>query len=96
MELLNSVSELLNGLENVLPYVKLGAVGMGLALGLIAAAAFMYVVQTTFRPLLVVMQWMVAHTPGEKPGEIIQGFNIGARMLVWATLIGFVVWFVFH
>jgi hypothetical protein len=90
------MTELLNGLGNVLPYVKLAAVVAGVALVLIAAAALMYVLQSTFRPVFVVTQWLVGYTPGEKPGEIVRGISYGARMLVWAALIGVTVWMVFH
>jgi hypothetical protein len=88
--------ELLSGLENVVPYAKLAAMVIAATLILIAAAALTYTVQVVCRPLCTVMQWMVAYTPGEKPGEVIQGISMGARMLVWAALIGLVVWIVFH
>jgi hypothetical protein len=90
------VSELLNGVENVLPYLKTIAWAIGLALGLIAMAAAMYVVRTAVGPLLRVAQWMFAFTPGERPGEMVAGFIFGARMLAWAGLISVAVWFVVH
>lgn len=93
---MSDLLSLLNELENMLPYVKIAAVVIGIVSVLIAAASITYIAQTSCRPLFVVLQWMVAYTPGEKPGEIIQGISIGARMLVWSVLIGLVVWFLFH
>ena len=90
------MSELLNSLENVVPYVKLAALVSGAALVFIAIAALTFTLQSTCRPVLVLMQWMVGHTPGDKPGEIVRGISYGARMLVWASLISFMVWIVFH
>lgn len=86
----------LSGLESVWPYVKLAAMVSGAALALLAIAALMYILQTTCRPVLVVMQWLIGHKPGEKPGEFACGISYGVRMLVWASLISLVVWLVFH
>ncbi len=90
------MSELLTGLQNMLPYLKLIACVIGVALGLIALAAMMYVLQTALGPLWRFMQWMFGHTPGERPGELVAGIAFGARMLVWAGLIGVMVWFIVH
>ena len=88
------MSDLL-GLKEYLPYIKLAAIGGGVALVFITIAAFTYIAHTTCRPLFVVLQWMVGYTPGQ-PGEVAQGFSYGARMSFWAALIGLAVWFFFH
>jgi hypothetical protein len=90
------VSELLDGFRDALPYVKAIALVIALTLGLIAAAAGMYVVRTTAGPLWRVAQWMFAHTQGERPGELVAGIIFGARMLAWSGLIGVAVWFLVH
>ncbi len=86
------MSELLTGLQNVLPYLKIVAWAIGVALGLIALAATMYVLRTALGPLWRFVQWMFGHTPGERPGELVEGIAFGARMLVWSGLIGVTVW----
>lgn len=88
--------EALNNLNDYLPYVKLAGVLIGTLLVVTTIAILTYVVKTAFRPLLVVMQWTVGHTPGEPAGEVMQGISFGARMLFWAGVIGLVVWFCFH
>jgi hypothetical protein len=90
------VSELLTGFGDVLPYLKTIAWAIGLALGLMAAAAAVYVVRTAVGPLVRVAQWMFAYTPGERPGEMVAGIVFGSRMLAWAGLIGVAVWFLVH
>ena len=90
------VSELLTGFGEFLPYLKTIAWAIGLALGLIAAAAAVYVVRTSVGPLLRVAQWMFAYTPGERPGELVAGISFGARILAWAGLIGVAVWLLVH
>ena len=88
--------EMLNDLGGILPYLKLAALAVGLALALITVAAVTYLVQTTCRPLLAVVQWLVGYTPGQEPGEIISGTSYGARMVAWASLIGLVIWVFLH
>ncbi len=88
------MSELLSGLENLLPHLKTLVLVVGVALALIAAAAATYVLRAVFGPLWRVVQWMFAYTPGTKPGEIVAGIAFGARMLAWAGVIGVVVGFV--
>lgn len=84
------------GLEHILPYAKLLAFVCGGALVFIALAAFAYTMQTTFRPWLVAMQWLIGHTPGEKPSDIVRGISQGIRLLVWSMLIGVTVFLLFH
>ncbi len=86
------MSELLSGLQNALPYLQGAAWVIGVALALIAAAAAVYTVKTAFGPLLVILRWMFAHTPGEKPNDIVAGISFGGRMLAWAALVGLLVW----
>jgi hypothetical protein len=88
--------EVLNHLNDLLPYVKPAAVLIGLLLVVITIAALTYIVKSASRPLLAVMQWSVGHTSGEQPGEVMQGISYGARMLFWAGVIGLAVWIVFH
>jgi hypothetical protein len=90
------VSEFLDGIGGALPYLKTIAWVIGLTLGLIAAAAGMYVVRTAVGPLLRVLQWMFAYKQGERPGELVSGIIFGARMRAWAGLIGMGVWFLVH
>jgi len=90
------MSELLDSLQDILPYMKLAVWAMGAVLALIALAALTYIVRTTYGPLAGVMQWLVGYTPGEEPGEIARGISHGARMMVWAALIGLLGWFLFH
>jgi len=90
------MQELLAGLGNILPYVKPIAWAIGLALGLVAAAAGIYVVRTVFGPLWRVVQWMFAYKPGERPGDLAAGIIFGARMLAWAGLVGMAVWYLVH
>jgi multisubunit Na+/H+ antiporter MnhB subunit len=86
------VSELLTGLQNALPYLKLIACAIGVALLLIALAAAMYVLRAALGPMWQVLLWLFGHTPGERPGELVAGIVFGARMLAWAGLIGVTVW----
>jgi hypothetical protein len=90
------VSELLDSFRDALPYLKTIALVIGLTLGLIAAAAGMYVARAAVGPLWRVLQWMFAYTQGERPGELVAGIIFGARMLCWAGLIGVGVWFLVH
>jgi hypothetical protein len=90
------VSDIISVLENIGPYLKTIALVIGVAIGLIGAAATVYMAKTTFGPLLVVLQWMFAYKPGERPNDIVAGISFGARMLVWAALISLVVWFLFQ
>jgi hypothetical protein len=90
------MSELLSNFGDAVPYLKAIALVIGLALGLIAAAAAMYVLRTALGPLGRVAQWMFAHTPGERPSQMVAGISFGGRMLAWAGLIGIAVWFLVH
>lgn len=90
------MSELLAGFGDALPYLKAVAWVIGLTLGLIAAAAGMYVVRTVVGPLWRVFQWMFAYKQGERPGQLVAGIIYGVRMLAWAGAIGMAVWFLVH
>jgi hypothetical protein len=90
------VSELLSGFNDAVPYLKGIAWALGVTLGLIAAAAGVYIVRTTVLPVWRVVQWMFAYTPGKRPGQLVAGFSFGARMLVWAALIAVAVVFLVH
>jgi hypothetical protein len=90
------VSELLTSLVDALPDLKTIALVAAVALGLIALAAAMYVLKTSFGPLWRVLQWLFGHSPGERPGELVAGIILGSRMLAWACLIGVAVWFLVH
>ena len=82
--------------DSITPYLKFGALAVGVALGLVAAAALMYVLQSTGRPLLRIVQFMIAHTPGKEPSEPLAGVFYGVRMLGWAVVVGVVTWFIAH
>jgi hypothetical protein len=90
------MSEILSSVGELLPHVKTIALVVGVTLGVIALAAAMYVLQTAFGPLWRVVQWLFGYTPGQRPGDIVAGMIYGFRMLAWAGVIGFVVWFFAH
>lgn len=90
------MSEIFDSFRDALPYVKPIVMAIGVALGLIAAAAGMYVVRAAVGPMWRALQWMFAYRQGERPGELIAGIVFGARMLAWAGLIGVGVWFLVH
>ena len=105
-DLLNGL-EYLKNLEAFLPYVKWGAIGIGVMLAVITLAAFTYIIKSTVQPAWVVgrwgvgypvcigVKWMVGYLPKE-PGEIASGVNHGARMLVWTTLVALIAWAFLH
>jgi hypothetical protein len=64
-----------------LPYLKTILLVFVVMVGLIAAAAGMYVIRAVAAPLLQVAQWMVAYTPGERPNDVVAGLIFGLRML---------------
>lgn len=86
------MTELLNGFSDVLPHLKTIALAAGVVLGLIAAAATVYILRTAFGPLWLVILWMIGHTPGKPPGELVAGIVYGARILAWSGVIGVAVW----
>jgi hypothetical protein len=90
------VSELFPDLGDFLPHLKTIGLVAAVALGLIALAAASYVLKSSLGPLWRVLQFLFAHTPGERPGELVAGIILGGRMLAWASLIGVVVWFLVH
>lgn len=90
------MSEILSLIESIGPYLKAFALAIALALGLIAAAAAVYTANTAFGPVLVVVRWMFAHSPGERPNDIVAGISFGGRMLAWALLVGVLIWVLFH
>jgi len=63
--------------------------------GIIALAAFVYIVRTAAAPFVKGLQWMFAYTPGEKPNELVSGVSTGARMLLWAGVVGIITWWFF-
>ncbi|MHB1423121.1 MAG: hypothetical protein ACYC3I_07995 [Gemmataceae bacterium] len=88
--------DVINSLGEYLPYLKLAGVAIGIALAVFAAAALTYIIKVMCGPSWRVVQWLVGHTPGEQPGEFVQGMSYGARMLFWAGVIGIVGWTIFH
>jgi hypothetical protein len=87
------VSEVFTLLQNIGPYLETAAWVAGIALALITLACIVYVAKTAAEPFLVVLKWMFAHTPGERPNDIVAGISFGGRILVWAMLVALVVWF---
>jgi hypothetical protein len=84
------------GLQDYLPYVKWAALLIGISLVLIAVAAITYVLKTTYAPLFLALRWIVGLGHREEPGEIARGIGYGARMVLWAVVIGFFGWFFWH
>jgi hypothetical protein len=83
------------GLLGIPLYLKVIGIGIVLILGVFAIAAFVNAAKTASGPVVRVIQWMVGHTPGQKPSDIVAGISFGARILVWAAVISSVIWFFF-
>jgi hypothetical protein len=88
------VSEFLDGLEAIWPQLKIAGLVVVAAIALIALAAAVYTVKAAGGPVLAVARWMFAC--GSEPNDIVSGISFGARMLVWAALVGVAFWFLFQ
>jgi hypothetical protein len=62
---------------------------------LVAFAALVYIVRTATSPFVKTIEWMFAYTPGEKSNEVVSGVSAGARMLLWAGVVGIITWWFF-
>jgi hypothetical protein len=69
------------GISKVYPLLKIGV-------ALVGAATIAYVARTTLGPLALGVRWMFG------TGEIAEGVAHGARLMVWAALIGGGLWFI--
>jgi hypothetical protein len=86
--------DLLNGFDNILPHLKTLALLVALVLGVIAAAAAVYIVQALCAPTLRLVQWLFAYEPSaDRQNDVVAGISFGGRILAWSGLIAVVVYF---
>lgn len=80
--------DFLSNLDNVLLLLKaLCAVG-----GVIALAAVVYILRTTFDPLIRIVHFMIAYSPGTRPNDLLAGLAYGVRLTAWAGILGSGMW----
>jgi hypothetical protein len=75
--------------DKVYLLLKVGA----LVLALIALAAGTYILRSVLGPLIRVVEFLFAYTPGTRPNDITAGLAHGIRLVAWSTLVGLGLWF---
>jgi hypothetical protein len=84
--------DFLGQLEQLLPYVKLFALVIGVSAVVCALAAVAFILKSVFGPLIAVLQWLFGYRPGQRPGDIPAGLSHGLRLMTWSVLVGIVLW----
>lgn len=91
-----NMGDLFKTADQIVPWIKVAAcVGGGLAC-LLAVGIIIYILHTTYAPLIRGVQWVCFYTPGEKPHPALAGVAHGLRLVIWAGVLGTGLWIAIH